>query len=247
MALIDYLKPSYPTKVTDETGIHRTYVMRGKVSVLTPLMLGIGQYLDGGKVYSTSIDVIETSDYIDYTVQTCVPFAQTTIEIDDDQYPAWEIDQVQIEKDLKQHPSFISFSASDWAAIYGWEEEVDQYLKTNNQYYMRDYEGKRTGSVLTLSMTQAKYAYLVLRGAKSFLDFAPVVRKTSQYLGSVAPSCADAGQKTTAPSYAPSGYEWLKTADRVQRQGSKSMVWMRQEEWTGARKVLLDKDSLFTP
>lgn len=146
---------------------------------------------------------------------------------------------------------FISFAAADWAAITAWDNELDQELKASYQYYKRDADGRTAGSIQTLTGTtstgQKAYAYLRLRGVESFLDFAPVVRRTSRYLGSSAPDSSDAGQKTDAPAYAPAGYQWLKTADRVSKQGTRGVEWIRQEEWTGARMVLLDKDSLFTP
>lgn len=250
MALIDYLRPDYPREQQDSTGIRKVYVMRGKRSVLEPLFLGIGAAFDGAFIDRTDIQNIATSDVIDYTVETYLTFAQTTAEVTDDQYPFSEIDQVQIEKPLKQHPAFITFTSADWQAVNAWENENDMALKAAYQYFLRDKDSETVGSVLTLTGTstagQQAYARLRLLGTESFLDFAPVVRRTSRYRGSAAPSSADAGQKTTAPAYAPAGYEWLKTCDRVSKQGTKSIEWIRQEEWTGARKVLLDKDELFS-
>lgn len=250
MALIDYLRPDYPRRSTDISGRRTVYVMRGKRSVLEPLFLGIGQAFDGAFVDRTSIQDIATSDVIDYTVETYYAFAQTTAEVIDDQYPFYEIDQVQIEKSLKQHPTFISYTSADWQAVSAWENEQDPALKAAYQYYLRDKDSETVGSILTLTGTtttgQKAYARLRLLGAESYLDFAPVVRRTTKYRGSAAPSSADAGQRTTAPSYAPAGYEWLKTCDRVSKQGTKSIEWVRQEEWTGARKVLIDKDEIFT-
>lgn len=250
MALIDYLRPDYPRKQLDISGRRTVYVMRGARSVLEPMFLGIGAMFDGAPVERTDTADIGTSGYIDYTIETYLTFAQSTAEVTDDQYPYFEIDQVQIEKPLKQHPAFISFSAADKQAVNAWEDENDQALRAAYQYFLRDKDMETVGSVVTLTGTtttgQQAYARLRLLGTESFLDFAPVVRRTSKYRGNVAPSSADAGQKTSAPSYAPAGYEWLKTCDRVSKQGTKSIEWIRQEEWTGARKILLDKDELFT-
>lgn len=249
MALLDYLRPDYPKTTVDATGIRITYVMRGLKSVIDPLKVGIGSTFNGYRVERTNEDTLANSGYIDYTVEAYYTFPSSTTQQDDDQYPFYEIDQVQIEKSLKQHPAFIGFVAADWQAINAWENESDQALKAAYQYYLRDKDNVAGGSVQTLTGTtstgQKAYAYLRLRGTESFLDFAPVVRRTTKYRGTNAPSSADAGQKTSAPSYAPSGYEWLKTADRVSKQGVKSIDWIRQEEWTGARKVLLDKDEIF--
>lgn len=249
MALIDLLRPDYPKVHVDATGIRRTYLMRGLKSVIDPLKVGIGQLFYGERVERTNEDPLGTTGYIDYSIETYYTFASATTQEDNDQYPFYEIDQVQVEKSLKQHPAFIAFTAADWQAINAWENELDMTLKAAYKYYLRDKENTAVGSVQTLTGTtstgQKAYAYLRLRGVESFLDYAPVVRRTTKYRGNQAPSAADAGQKTSAPPYAPDGYQWLKTADRVSKQGVKSVDWVRQEEWTGARKVLLDKDEIF--
>ena len=253
MPLIDYLRPDFPKVATDATGIRRTYLMRGPTATLQPLIPAINNtWSDGYKVTNTHREPIGTSSWSDVTVETLQAFEQAvTTQETSQEYPFWEIDQVQIEKSLLQHPRFISFSTADWAAVTAWEGEMDNALKAAFQYYLRDKDGAPTGTVQALTGTtsagQKAFANLRLLGVESFLDFAPVVRKTSKYFGDAAPNSADAGQKTAdAPTYAPSGYEWLKTADRVSKQGLRGNEWLRQEEWTGARKVLVDKDSLFT-
>ncbi len=249
--LIDYLRPDYPQRVRDASGVRRIYAFRGPSATIIPVLPAIGStWLDLYPVDRVSDNQIGVSDYSDAFVETYQIDSETTTEKTDDQYPFFEIDQVQIEKALKQHPSFISFAAADWQAVNAWDVETDHVLRSAYQYYLRDKDGLAVGSVATLTGTtssgQKAYAYLRLRGVESFLDFAPVVRKSSRYLGSAAPDSVDTGQKTDAPTYAPTGYEWLKTADRVSKSGSRGIEWIRQEEWTGARKVLLDKDSLFT-
>lgn len=250
MALIDYLKPGYPTTRQDSSGFRKTYVFIGPKSEIDPLMLPVGFTYLGGKIESTDTQNIESTGFIEFTVVIYYLTAEAPTESTDDQYPFHEIDYVQIEKSIKQHPDFISFSSADWAAVNAWDAEIDHNLKSNYQYQMRDVDNKPTGTTLTLAGTtsagQKAYAFLRLRGVESFLDFSPVVRKSSKYYGSSAPASSDAGQKTTAPTYAPSGYQWLKTADRISKQGTRGNEWLRQEEWTGARVVLLDKDELFT-
>lgn len=248
-ALIDFLRPDFPRQSVSSGGIRRTYVMRGPTATLGPLVPGIGAAFEGNIVDSTDTERVGTSTFSDVTVVTVQAFAVTTSEVTDDQYPFFEIDQVQIEKSLRQHPAFAAFSNADWQAVTAWEDEISQVAKQAYQYYLRNKDGEAEGSALTLtgSATTGQQAFARLRrmGVESFLDFAPVVRRTTRYRGSAAPSSADAGQKTTAPAYAPAGYEWLKTTDRVSKQGTRSTDWTRQEEWTGARKVLLDKDEIF--
>lgn len=245
MALLDYLRPNYPTVRTDSAGRHKTYVMRGPADTLNALYVGVGSVFDSGRVETTDITPVDMANgIIDYTITTVVSFTHTTETVTDDQYPYYEVDQVQIEKNLRQHPEFISFSSSDWAAIEAWEAEVDQTLKAAYKYYARNADGKKTGDVLTLSTQECRFAYLRLRGVESYPDYSPVVRKTSKYIGTTAPDSSEIGQKTTTPTYAPSGYEWRKSADRINKQG-RGIEWIRQEEWIGAVKVLVDKDDIF--
>lgn len=249
--ILTFLRPDYPQLVRDSSGVRRVYALRGPTSTLTPLLPDIGdKWLDFYPVSDVRSVKVGTSDWSDYTIETYQVEAKVTAEKTDEQYPYWEIDQVQVEKHIKQHPAFIRFSPADWQAVNAWDVETDNVLRSASKYYLRDKDGLAVGSVVTLTGTtstgQKAYAYLRLRGVDSFLDFAPVVRRNSRYIGSAAPDSLDAGQKTTAPAYAPAGYEWLKTADRISKTGSKGIEWIRQEEWTGARKVLLDKDSLFT-
>lgn len=250
MALADHIKRGFPILTTDKTGDSYEYQYRGLASVLDPLKPSVFATVGGYPVQSVKRIILDDPTWIDLVVTTYAPFVMTTVEQTDDQYPFNEIDQVQIEKPLRQHPDFIGFSADDWKAVTAWDAEIDTVARAAFEYYDRDSSGEVTAGPTALTGTsssgQVAYATLRLLGVESFLDFAPVVRKTSRYNGNIPPSSADAGQKTSAPSYAPSGYEWLKTADRVSKAGLNAGFWLRQEEWMGARKILLDKDELFT-
>lgn len=250
MALVDHLKYGYPIETKDDTGVARVYEYRALASVLDPLTPSTFSSIDSMPVQRTERKVLENPDWIDLTVYVYQPYAATTVEQTDNQYPFFEIDQVQNEKTLRQHPDFITFTAADWKAVLAWDAETDTVARADFKYYVRDAAGEAVGASVALTGTsstgQKAYATLRLLGVESFLDFAPVVRRTSRYNGNNPPSSADTGQKVTAPSYAPAGYEWLKTADRVSKAGLNAGFWIRQEEWIGARKILLDKDDLFT-
>jgi len=139
-----------------------------------------------------------------------------------------------------------------WTSIDQWEKETDITAKANFQYYNRNKDGEAVGSLQTLSTTNVPdkdmqdYAKLRLKGVEAFLDAAPVARKTRRFRGWNAPSTGDAGQKIGGDPFTgvPSGYEWLKTVDRSSKQGY-GTEWLQQEEWTGARLILLDKDSIY--
>ena len=252
MALIDFLRPGYPKLVVDVNSSRWTYVFRGLTATLAPLRPGVNGAFTGGLgiVEKTGIEPLDNPLYSEVTVETVQNYTMTTVQVTDDQFPYFEIDQVQTEKSLKQHPAFIDFTPAQWSEVKKWDEEIDNDQRQLFKFWPRDDDGKKTGPVETLTGTLTSgakgFAVLRLKGVEAFLDFSPVVRKTTKYRGSVAPSAADTGQKVTAPAYAPTGYEWLKTADRVSKTGTKSLEWTRQEEWTGQRKWLLDKDNLYT-
>lgn len=164
----------------------------------------------------------------------------------DDEYPYYEIDWTQNEKQLKQHPVFADFTADQFNQLEMWDKETDGAARIAFQFWVRDKDGAVVGSVQTLDSDQQKYARLRLLGVEAFLDFAPIARKTSRFSGNTTPETSDAGQKSGSDPFTdvPEGYEWLKIGDRSAKQGEGS-DWMRVEEWQGARKILLDKDELF--
>lgn len=251
MALIDYIKHGYPKDGVDTAGQRKIYVMVGPTATLTPLRPALRSAFDGAPVDKTNIESLAKPTYCEMTVETFIPYTQATAQITDNQYPYYEIDWIQVEKNLRQHPAFDALTAEDWVGLDQWEKETDTGARFAFQYYKRDNDGAVTGSVQTLtgSSTTGAQAYATLRllGVESFLDFSPVARKTSKYQGNSAPATSDAGQKAGGDPFTgvPAAYEWLKTADRSSKQGTNSNDWIRQEEWTGARKILLDKDDLF--
>lgn len=249
MALIDYLRPGYPKRSYDINSTRSTYAFRGLTSVLGPLRPGINSSFDGSTVERTALDPLENSTHCEITVETITAFPVSTVAVTDDQFPFLEIDYVQVEKNLRTHPAFIDFTITQWVQVDAWEAMDEDIQKLDFKYYNRDKDGKPGTTLNTLGGTtstgQKAYALLRLKKVESFLDFAPVVRRTTKYRGNAAPTSADAGQKVSAPGYAPSGYEWIKTSDRVSKTGMRSNEWTRQEEWTGSRKILLDKDTLY--
>lgn len=184
-----------------------------------------------------------------------IPFSNTSglpSEVADGQYPFFEIEWASLEKQLRQHPAWSTATPAMWTSIDQWEKETDITVKASFQYYNRNKDGDAVGSVQTLSTTNSPdkdmqdYAKLRLKGVEAFLDASPVARKTSRFRGWNAPATGDAGQKIGGDPFTgvPSGYEWLKTVDRSSKQGF-GTEWLQQQEWTGARLILLDKDSIY--
>lgn len=75
-----------------------------------------------------------------------------------------------------------------------------------------------------------------LRGTDTWTPYAPVVTKTS--VSSRSPETGGCGHRQSPPraAGAPTGYEWVKTADGKRKAGTAS-TWTREEEWTGAEAV----------
>lgn len=185
-----------------------------------------------------------------------IPFSNTSgapSEVSDGQYPFMEIEWASLEKQLRQHPAWSTATPADWTSIEAWEKEANLVNKASFQFNYKNADGSVTGSVQTLDNTTSKpdkkmqdYAKLRLKGVEAFLDCAPVARKTSRFRGWNAPTTSDAGQKVGSDPFTgvPSGYQWLKTVDRSSKQGF-GTEWLRQEEWQGARLILLDKDTVY--
>ena len=174
---------------------------------------------------------------------------------------SYEIEWVPVNRSIYLHPAFetggqYALTDTQRQNVKDWVDETDSAVKANNQYYRRDKSGIATGSVQTLGASEIVLAALLRRGVESYDHYAPVVRKVTTYSGGI-PIEGEAGYKDTPtgfprlPRYKDKddnfvSYEWLKTTDRAVRE-AKQTRWTRTEEWTGAKKVLLDQDDIFVP
>lgn len=137
----------------------------------------------------------------------------------------FEIDWCQVEKKLEQHPRYRVgaggakvLTTSDLASIESWKAETDATER----------DTKRAA----LSSNAQDFVSKLEKGQDSYLIYIPVLRKTSTSYQP--PTTSTCGKRETPPGFpaVPSGYTFLKTADRGQRTGS-NRKWERQEEWTG--------------
>jgi hypothetical protein len=152
------------------------------------------------------------------------------------------------QRPLAEHPVFRTggahaLDATDHADIAAWRDEPDPTLKGAYKYNELALTG--SGSEAELSSAAIMFAKGIELGMESYEDYAPVVRKTTTYVGGL-PGASTAGAKDAGPTFTgkPSGYEWRKSADRAIRQGGQTR-WERVEEWVGAEKVLIDKSSIY--
>jgi len=162
-----------------------------------------------------------------------------------------ELEWVQVERPLMTHPDFAPdgflggdqvggtsarwrLSAADPFEIQAWQDEPSNVLRKDFKFTGED------GSIKTLTANAQIVAKLMVVGVTSWLDFAPVVRDTVRT--SRPPTDGTCGTIYTAAALrsevgfrVPSGYEFLKSADRGTQSGSNGR-WERQREFMGARQ-----------
>jgi hypothetical protein len=134
-----------------------------------------------------------------------------------------EIDFVQYERPILMHPT-LNEGASNYKAIHlrRWMDQgCDPFFK------YRDAQGEQT-----LTEEEQEWAQLILKGVEGYLEFAPVVSRIRTYKGR--PDVEAPGKRENPPEGGVSGYEYLKTADRLTQ--NEDRTWTRTEQWTGALK-----------
>ena len=139
-----------------------------------------------------------------------------------------EIETATLEKPVESNPYYSLITSGIWARFNTWEQEPDPTLKGDLKYTI---PGSKPPQVETLNGIIAVLAAKKLRGVTSYVEPAPVVRKTSYSRTLV--STGGVG-KVSDPGAGPSGYQWLKTSDRCVWRKSDGR-WERSEEWTGAK------------
>lgn len=84
--------------------------------------------------------------------------------------------------------------------------------------------------MLQLSDDAKEYCQKLLRGQESYNEYTPIARLTTSSIAK--PTTGACGTIATSPPVdgIPSGYKWLKTADRACK---RSYKWERVQEWTG--------------
>lgn len=157
-----------------------------------------------------------------------------------------EKDWVSVSRSLYQHPEFIVGGAGTYALtdqdvvdIKAWENEQDANLKALFQIQFE-------GGFRELSDNAIKFAQGLNLGVENWTDRAPLLRKTMTYKNGKGPA-DNAGQKESpdvSASLIPDGYEWIRETDRTVKRGGQQ-TYVREIEWIGAKKVLIDRDQIF--
>lgn len=254
-SIINLLRPDFP-KTTESRGSFSTeleYV--GEKSVLEaarPSRDSIWGLYDG-LVSSTTLEPIELTDraILLVTVETASDTSEYTFETGQRKEVSYEIDWVDVQKPMIQHPKFAvggggehELTSGDLAAIEAWKNGADTEHKEIYEYPIDSASGSPTWA--TLSANAIMFARGIELGIEYFNYKAPVARQTETWVKGP-PTRAEAGLKDDPPAgfpNLPTGYEWIRESDRSLRRGG-VRKWDRDIEWIGALKVYVDAEEIF--
>lgn len=254
-AIIDLIKPNFPVYTEDGGGAHTAIEYIGDATTLLnarPIKNEVwGNYI--GTVESTEFEEITGTSYATLSVKVTYPFAeavdQTGKTKGEEIIIRFELEWAVFSRSLYEHPEFAigagglyELTDEDIAAIQLWESN-EKVSEKKIYKYVPDPE--KPNAYAELSANARMFARGLYLGQENWEDFAPVIRKTTTFLGGL-PGESEAGQKDNPPTFegGPEGYEWKKTADRA-IQTNDDFNWDRVEEWTGGKTVLIDKNELF--
>jgi len=250
------MRPGFPKETLDERSYRNTIEYVGKYADLKAAncLVGItwGNY--PGRVTMADAQPLENPEFATLLVVVESKFG-------DADYPesgtgnletqTHEIDWATVQRSLYEHPEFAdggsySLTDEDRAALKNWERMSDVTYKKDFIYATNPdtWTGGSSGTS-TLSTNAQMLAKGLLKGIEYWEDYVPIARKTGTYSGGPPPE-GEAGSKETPSGFPnlPTGYEWMKTADRSLKSGGQTK-WQRSQEWTGAITILIDKDSIY--
>lgn len=123
--------------------------------------------------------------------------------------PIIEVDWVELRKKLEDHTRYSGLAPADIAKAKAWADDPTK--------------PKPTG-------TAAELADKLAKGQTEYSMAVPVIRRTTY-----SPTSLNSGGAwfRSAPPAGAGSWQYLKTADRVSKQGTK---YQRVEEWTGAKE-----------
>lgn len=247
-SILTYKRPGFPVVTDSEKSIQTDIEYVGPTATLESAKPAVGaawgDYL--GTVSASSILPTENTAYSVLSVTVRKDFEASgggvAREVN------YEIEWVMFQRSLFEHPVFRTggahaLDATDVADIEAWRNETNPTLKAAFKYNELAVTG--SGSEASLSAAAQKFCEALNLGIETYEDFAPVARKVTLFAGGP-PGTSVAGAKDAPPSLPglPTGYEWRKSADRSVRAGGQRK-WERVEEWTGAIKVLVDKNTIY--
>jgi len=251
-SVTDYLKPGFPvdSNTGDRDSLRLEYI--GSKTDLEGYRPDYGDDWESypGRVSMSEIQPTENANIVTLIVEVSSPPDLTESTTGEAQEISYEIDWVAVSRSMLEHPQFRvggegvnALTKQDVIDIENWKNETDPTLKAAFKYNAIRADGVPDETLLESSAQL--FATGILQGFEEYEDYAPVLRKTTTLIGGPG-ATTQAGQKDEPAVFPgkPTGYEWLKTADRSVTQGGRKR-WQKIEEWTGAKKVLVDKDEIF--
>lgn len=258
--LAPYLVPGGVREAATDTITGTSYHYRGPTATIVANLPTIGvAWADGRPVLSrVSFEHSAKSATSDLVVTTGVQSSYSgTIGTAALEQSFYSLRYRPVQLPLEMHPAFrtggaYELNATGRRCVIGWRAEQSALLRSQYKFRELDSFGNPGDEVdiATVSPNALEFIKRVEVGVEEFTFYLPVWRKQSIYKGSNPPSSGSIGQKETPagtpPTYGGStAYEWVKSADDVERIGSSSR-WRRVEEWEGAVKVFVDIDEVFS-
>jgi hypothetical protein len=249
-SILAYKRPGFPKTSNSEKSYLTTIEYVGPLATLSDAEPDTGAAWGdyAGIVTGTVLSPIEGTTQAELTVTCEDSYDGSGGGSGSAREISYEVEWVMFQRPLAEHPVFRTggahaLDATDHADIAAWRDEPDPTLKGAYKYNELALTG--SGSEAELSDAAIMFAKGIELGMESYEDYAPVIRKTTTYVGGL-PGASTAGEVETGPTFTgkPSGYEWRKSADRAIRQGGQTR-WERIEEWIGAEKVLIDRNTIY--
>lgn len=251
-SILTYKKPGFPRKSLGPKGYTTTIEYVGPTATLEAAVPAIGaawgDYI--GVVDKSDIEQLPGTTTSDLQVVVSYEFSSTDSTFGEAREINYEIEWNESQPSMFEHPQFRigggganELSKQDIVDIEAWQNEQDTTLREAFKYNAARPDEVPDETELTANAKL--FATGILNAVDYFPDYIPVARKTTTYVNGP-PNTSTAGAKETPSGFPnlPTGYEWRKSADRSIRAGGQNR-WERTEEWTGAIKVLVDKNQVY--
>jgi hypothetical protein len=250
-SIISSKRPGFPKLTATAAGLDTLIEYVGEYATLSGAGVVTGATWGNyaGTVDSADLDPIEGTSKAILTVRMIFKWgsAQYGSGTGTETATVHEIEWADVQHPIYQHKVFRSggtyaLDDDDLIQIRRWEEMDDPALKAEWKFYTDD-----EGATGTLSSNAQKLAKGMLLGIEYYVEKAPVLRKSTFYLNGPPPQ-SGGGVKESPGSFPQisglSGYEWLRSADRSLQTGTEK-EWRRDQEWMGARKILVDAENIY--
>lgn len=249
-------RPGFPKETIDDTSYRTNIEYVGIYTDLRAAGVQVGNLWGEypGRVSVANLEPIEGTDrgILVVTVEAKAGSADYPLNAEGDLQETFEeLDWVDVQRSLYEHPKFAVGGGGDYELteddvvnLKKWENEPSTVLK--KAFKFSEISASGGTSEAELSDNAKMLAKGILRGIEYWPDKAPVLRRTQRYKNGPGPS-SNAGQKDDPDGFTglkPAGYEWINNTDRCTHRGGQK-TFDREREWTGAKKVLIDRDEIF--